>query len=217
MTDVSLILGMKVRLDRRVDRELGCHDNVAIIREGRGPHYAQLLCVECHRHRGWLPHVVAAFLTKTVRSLGVPNGPFLIRDAKRQGAHQAMNRAELYPSRFLKHADLKGRTCTVVIDQITLEDVDEEKQKPVLHFKYRQKGLVLNATNYDLIADSYGDETDDWAGQPIELYPTRVPFKGKLVDAIRVRIPTAKAEPPKPVSMKPKPEIGDSINDEVSF
>jgi len=126
-----------------------------------------------------------------------------------------MNRAELYPSRFLKHADLKGRPCVVVIEDLTLEDIDEEKQKPVLHFKNRQKGLVLNATNFDMIADSYGDESDSWIGQPVELYPTRVPFKGKQVDAIRVRIPTAKVEPPKPVPVKPTAAA--EMNDDIPW
>ena len=72
---------------------------------------------------------------------------------------------------------------------------DDGKQKPVIYFRGKEKGLVCNATNYDVIADAYGDETDDWAGQPIELYPTKVPFKGQLTDAIRVRIPQAKPEP----------------------
>ena len=55
---------------------------------------------------------------------------------------------------------------------------DDGKQKPVLYFRGKVKGFVLNATNYDAIADAYGDETDDWSGQPVELYPTKVPFKG---------------------------------------
>ena len=86
----------------------------------------------------------------------------------------------------------------------------------MLHFRGKQKGFVVNATNYDVIADAYGDETDDWAGQPIELYPTRVHFKGQLTDAIRVRIPQAKPAPkpaPTPTS-KPAPE---AFDDEIPW
>ena len=113
-----------------------------------------------------------------------------------------MNRNELFPSRFLKCADLQGRAQTVIVERVDLEDVGDEAQKPVAHFRKCGKGLVLNATNYDTIADAYGDETDNWPGKAIEVYPTRVPFKGKLTDAIRVRIPTATAPAAKPVTPK---------------
>ena len=90
-----------------------------------------------------------------------------------------MKRSELFPSRFLKHPDLQGRASIVVMQKVTREDVgDDAKRKPVIYFRGKEKGLVCNATNYDVIADAYGDETDDWAGQPIELYPTKVTFKG---------------------------------------
>jgi hypothetical protein len=216
---VVMIIGLRVRLDRGVDHELGCHDNIALIHPGRDPYGAQLRCIQCQRHRGWLAQTTTDFLSKTVSAFGVPPEPFRITDATRQGGAPPMNRAELFPSRFLKHADLKGRACIVVIDAVMLEDIDEEKQKPVLHFKNKQKGLVCNATNYDTIADAYGDETDGWTGQPIELYPTRVPFKGKMTDAVRVRIPPAAApSKPEPAPLKPKPATPDAdLDDEIVF
>jgi hypothetical protein len=93
-----------------------------------------------------------------------------------------MNRSQLFPSRFLKAIDLQGKQIVVVIDGLKVEDVgDDQKQKPVLHFKGAKKGLVLNATNYDAIADAYGDETEDWPGQLVELFSTKVDVKGKRV------------------------------------
>ena len=141
--------------------------------------------------------------------------PFLIRDASQtQVKGIDMKRTELFPSRFLRHADLQGRSQTVIIKDVTLEDVgDDGKQKPVIRFRGKEKGFVCNATNYDVIADGYGDETDDWAGQPIELYSTRVPFKGQLTDAIRVRIPKAKPAP----TPKPAPALAEELDDEVPF
>ena len=120
----------------------------------------------------------------------------------------------MFPSRFLRHADLQGRPQTVIIKNVTREDVggDDGKPKPVIYFRGKEKGLVLNATNYDVIADAYGEETDDWPSQPIELYPTRVPFKGQLTDAIRVRIPQAKPAP----APKPAPASG-GLDDEIQF
>ena len=46
-----------------------------------------------------------------------------------------------------------------------------------------------------MIAELYGDDSVDWRGKEIELYPTKVEFSGKLVDAIRVREP-ANENPP---------------------
>ena len=97
-------------------------------------------------------------------------------------------RHELFPSKYVKHADLHSREITVTIAKMTMEEVGTEKeQKPVLHFKEAEKGLVLNVTNYDNIAIAYGEETDDWAGKQVVLYPDRTRFGGKLVDCIRCR------------------------------
>jgi hypothetical protein len=128
-----------------------------------------------------------------------------------------MRRSELFPSRFLRHADLQGRPQTVIIKIVILEDVgDDSRQKPVIYFRGKEKGLVCNATNYDVIAEAYGDETDDWAGQPIELYPTRVNFKGQLTDTIRVRIPPRKDPPESKPAPTPKPASGE-LSDQIKF
>ena len=107
-----------------------------------------------------------------------------------------MKKSDLFPSRFLSVADLQGRTAAAIIKTVTVEDVGNDgKQKPVIYFHGKVKGLVCNKTNFNVIADGYSDETDDWADQPIELYPAKVAFKGELKDAIRVRIPHARRSP----------------------
>jgi hypothetical protein len=58
-----------------------CHDNVAKLHAGRGPHAYALLCPTCGRHRGWLPKAAADFFTETVRAFGVPSEPLIYRDA----------------------------------------------------------------------------------------------------------------------------------------
>jgi hypothetical protein len=145
---------------------------------------------------------------------GVPDEPFLIRDASYGKLKDInMRRDDLFPSRFVRNADLKGRPLTVIIREVILEEVGNDgKQKPVIYFRGKEKGFVCNATNFDVIADAYGGETDDWSDQPIELYPTRVTFRGQLTDTIRVRIPQAKPAPvpkPAPVSVE--------LDDETDF
>ena len=98
----------------------------------------------------------------------------------------------LFPSRYVKAADLRGRDCVVVIDKIAPREelimaggVVEEK--PVMYFRDKDKALVLNKTNCQIIASIYGSEITSWIGKPITLYHARVKFGTGEVDAIRVR------------------------------
>jgi len=84
--------------------------------------------------------------------------------------------------------------------------------KPVLFFVGKDKGMVLNKTNANVISAAYGDDTDDWQDAEIVLFESMVDFQGKTVQAIRCKVPPRKvqregAQPPKP----PVNEIDDSI------
>lgn len=102
---------------------------------------------------------------------------------------------DAFPSNFIKATDLGGRPVKAVIADCRLEELDGEN-KPVLHFRGKNKGLVLNRINSQMLAGSLGDETDDWIGREIEIYPDRTQFQGRLVDCIRVRVPV----PPPPAA-----------------
>ena len=104
-----------------------------------------------------------------------------------------MNIDAAHPSKYIKSAELQGREFAVVMDRVVLEKLEEDgaaKNKPVLYFTNAQKGLVLNFINSNTIKEAYGAETDDWHGKKIILYTTKVQFGGKMVDGLRVRIPT---------------------------
>lgn len=101
--------------------------------------------------------------------------------------------SQAFPSEFLKAGDLQERTITVVMDRVELKEVGDGS-KPVLYFQGKEKGLVLNKTNSNNIGMIYGDDTDDWTGKELILYPTMVDFQGRTVPTIRVRVPP----PPKP-------------------
>jgi hypothetical protein len=128
-----------------------------------------------------------------------------------------MKRDQVFPSKYLKCADLKGKPMTVTITAATLETFKnskgEEQQKIVLSFAETKKGLPLNMTNFDATVDVCGEDTDDWPGKKIELYPTKTQMGGKTVECIRVRSP-AQRELPAP----PKPEpLAEELDDEVPF
>lgn len=125
-----------------------------------------------------------------------------------------MNLDELFSGSFLKAADLKGRTVKLVIDSVTVEEFDDGK-KPVIHFAGKDKGLVMNKTNYQFIKKYYSENSENWKGKPLELFPEDVSFQGKLVEAIRVRVPqdakAAQAAAPAASQDAPPADFDDDI------
>jgi hypothetical protein len=130
-----------------------------------------------------------------------------------------MTRDEVFPSKYLKAADLKGEPRIVMIESAhyeTLKGLDgKETQKIVLYFKNLPKSLPLNVTNFGAVCDATGFlDTDDWPGQQIELYPTRTSMGGQLVDCIRIRRPSSRpraAVSPPPPPTRPVGEMNDEI------
>lgn len=101
-----------------------------------------------------------------------------------------MKRSDLFPSKYLSAADLDGREPVVTIEKVVMETLGDER-KPVAYFKGKEKGLVLNKTNFSTIEDISGEEdTDNWAGTSVKLITVKVEFQGKRVPAIRIEEPT---------------------------
>jgi hypothetical protein len=113
-----------------------------------------------------------------------------------------MNIGNAFPGSYLKASDLQGRNITISIHSVSMEEVGGDI-KPILFFAdangaKKDRGLVLNKTNSNIIAEMYGWETDEWGGKPIVLYPARVEFSGRIVDAIRVKLESGTAVPAAP-------------------
>ena len=106
-----------------------------------------------------------------------------------------MKMSEEFPSKFLKAADLQGREVKVIMQNVEREKIGDDN-KPVLYFKGKEKGVVLNKTNAGTISDAYGDDSEDWFDQPLILFSVMVDFQGKVGPAIRCRVPTAKDNKP---------------------
>lgn len=99
---------------------------------------------------------------------------------------------EAFPSKYVRAADLKNSEVTVVIATVDVENISPTERKLVMTFQGKQKGMVLNKTNANRIAYVYGNDTDDWIGKEIVLYPEMVEFQGRMVEAIRVKPPLKK-------------------------
>jgi len=119
-----------------------------------------------------------------------------------------MKMSEAFPTKYVSAADLHGKPVALkmgVVDMVDVGDVGAPEMKPCLYFVGAQKGLILNKTNGNAIAQQFGDDTDMWAGQTITLIPTQTEFGGKIVPCIRVQLPMAVPDPNAPE------DISDSI------
>jgi hypothetical protein len=102
--------------------------------------------------------------------------------------------------------DLQGKNVNVTIDKITAGELHDPRnpkkkaKKPVCYFVGKEKPLALNSVNCKTIAAMYGNDTENWRGKAITLYPTTCEAFGETVECIRVRPerPTAKAAAPEP-------------------
>lgn len=101
-----------------------------------------------------------------------------------------MKISKLFPSKYVKAADLGGKHVTLTIEKLVVEELGhgaEKENKPVLYFHKATKGLILNRTNAMAVAALYGDESDHWTGKRITIYATRIRAFGAMQDVIRVK------------------------------
>lgn len=103
----------------------------------------------------------------------------------------------MFPSAYLKAADLKGKDGTVTISGVVQEPLvlvgGKKETKWIISFaemdkrpKDQRKRLVASKTNIYRIAWHLGNRFGDWVGQKICIGPREVPFGKETVDAIRV-------------------------------
>ena len=100
-----------------------------------------------------------------------------------------MKRRDAFPSNYLKADDLHGKKLNLTISSAEMDTVGDDK-KLLIYFKEEKKPLVCNMINSKSIETiAKTDEMDRWTHVKVVLYPTKVDFKGKRVDAIRIEAP----------------------------
>src|SRR5262245_56304377 len=75
------LIGLKLKLDRPIDRERPCCRNVCTIGAAREPHVGELTCSNCGQHRGWLSKSTAQWIGEVVARFGAPATPIVVRKA----------------------------------------------------------------------------------------------------------------------------------------
>lgn len=98
-------------------------------------------------------------------------------------------------SKWLKAADLKGHKVRLTIDHAEVVEFKDNTKKLGVFFAGKEKGLVLNKTNAQLIGEQHGPDVGDWKGKVINIYPTTTDFGGERVECIRVEQFIPQADP----------------------
>ena len=96
-----------------------------------------------------------------------------------------MDISTAFPSNYLKASDLNGKRASVTIQAVTMETLGDDN-KPVIWFQGKEKGMVLNKTNANILVANYGtSDTDKWCGRSALIEAKKVEFQGRVVDALR--------------------------------
>jgi hypothetical protein len=128
-----------------------------------------------------------------------------------------MNINDVFSGNFLKANDLQGKTVRVTISKVEIKDFDDGK-KIVVSFQGKDKTLVCNKTNANIIAENVGSkETSDWIGQTVSLTVRKVEFQGGLVPAIRVVLNEQPAAPKAAAKPAQADQDGGNVDDDVGF
>lgn len=102
---------------------------------------------------------------------------------------------DLFPSKYLKHTDAEP-DIIVTISRITQEKMKnndgEEEQKPVIYFSEQEKGMVLNRTNANTLAELFGSDIGNWTGERVTLTSVEVDAFGKMQKALRFKAASPK-------------------------
>ena len=100
---------------------------------------------------------------------------------------------EMFPRKYATGQDLAGKSPTLTIAGVSSEKMRPSPQSPevqkfVIYFQETKKGVVLSRTLAQQIARAVGsDDTDNWIGKRVTLYPESVTVAGVNRVAIRAK------------------------------
>ena len=125
---------------------------------------------------------------------------------------------DLYGSRFVQATDIKA-PVTAVIERMEEESFPQANGKParpklVMYVRGAKKGIVINKTNANNLADAFGKNFVKWPGKRVSVRSESTTFGGKAVQGLRVypakepdRIMSGPVIPPEPPPQEgPPPE-----------
>jgi hypothetical protein len=110
--NAGLLTGLKVKLDRPIDRERPCCLNVCTIGPASGPHAGELVCTGCGQHRDWLSKSTAQWIEHVITRFGAPTTPIVVRKShsyEEEPCHDATPTAPVSEAERQKRIELIRR------------------------------------------------------------------------------------------------------------
>lgn len=80
---------------------------------------------------------------------------------------------ELYPGRFIKAGEFKGKKPTLTITDVKIDELVGDKGpqiKGVISFKETEKQWALNKTNGICLKELFGRKVQEWVGKRVTLF-----------------------------------------------
>lgn len=81
---------------------------------------------------------------------------------------------ELYPGRFIKASEFKGKQVTLRIATVHIEELIGDKGpqiKGIIAFERTEKVWAINRTNGVCVKMMFGSKVQDWVGKRVTLFP----------------------------------------------
>ena len=131
----------------------------------------------------------------------------------------------VYPSKYIKAADLRGRDVTVTIAAVEWETLvmqGGKKDTKVAITMARadgkpiEKKWIAPKTVLKMIAAATGEkDVSQWKGRKVTIYPTTCRGqKGEEVECIRVRVRTSQTQDEPPAEMTAPVDVAPVFDDE---
>jgi hypothetical protein len=73
------LAGLRVKMDRPVDRAEPCCSNFCTIGPAKRPYAGELICADCGQHRGWISNDTADWIESVIARFGTPTTPITVR------------------------------------------------------------------------------------------------------------------------------------------
>lgn len=128
---------------------------------------------------------------------------------------------DIFPSKFLKAHELQGKTPTVTIDRVGVEQVRGRQKtdtKAVLYFRGKAKGMLLNKTNAQSVTQiARSPLTEQWVGVAVTLYATTATFGTDVHEVIRIKAPAARPNAAHNMHANGQPPVPAIFTDELEI
>lgn len=74
-----------------------------------------------------------------------------------------------------------------IIDSVFESELQDGQKKLCIRFKDIEDSLILNQTNLRTLTGAFGDDSDNWINQKVEIRIVNVTYEGELTKGIQLK------------------------------